>query len=266
MRGLTTYLQAKGGSLLAAGLLVLVGAGAVLGVGIGLGSGVFDPSGFLGAGTDRQKEASLDAAFGIDQTESEGEATMEADEQEKPESPVPDVKDFNAVDYVPGNTGPSALSIVDGPAQGTLPGGNAGGEGSGGAGSGGAVGPVVDGEGDGASPDDPGPGPGPGPGPTPADPDPVVPELPSGLYEDMFDEPLPSFPEEGFVPAVPGASGARGRLHGGHRKRRYGNLRHAVGLLRPGADRLEASVLDLAAILLWMECSTACPSSARTFK
>ena len=57
---------------------------------------------------------------------------------------VPDVKDFNAVDYVPGNTGPSALSIVDGPAQGTLPGGNAGGEGSGGAGSGGAVGPVVD--------------------------------------------------------------------------------------------------------------------------
>ena len=134
MRGLTTYLQAKGGSLLAAGLLVLVGAGAVLGVGIGLGSGVFDPSGFLGAGTDRQKEASLDAAFGIDQTESEGEATMEADEQEKPESPVPDVKDFNAVDYVPGNTGPSALSIVDGPAQGTLPGGNAGGEGSGGAG------------------------------------------------------------------------------------------------------------------------------------
>lgn len=204
MRGLTTYLQAKGGSLLAAGLLVLVGAGAVLGVGIGLGSGVFDPSGFLGAGTDRQKEASLDAAFGIDQTESEGEATMEADEQEKPESPVPDVKDFNAVDYVPGNTGLSALSIVDGPAQGTLPGGNAGGEGSGGAGSGGAVGPVVDGEGDGASPDDPGPGPGPGPGPTPADPDPVVPELPSGLYEDMFDEPLPSFPEEGFVPAVPG--------------------------------------------------------------
>lgn len=202
MRGLTTYLQAKGGSLLAAGLLVLVGAGAVLGVGIGLGSGVFDPSGFLGAGTDRQKEASLDAAFGIDQTESEGEATMEADEQEKPESPVPDVKDFNAVDYVPGNTGPSALSIVDGPAQGTLPGGNAGGEGSGGAGSGGAVGPVVDGEGDGGSPDDPGPGP--GPGPTPADPDPVVPELPSGLYEDMLDEPLPSFPEEGFVPVAPG--------------------------------------------------------------
>ena len=62
----------------------------------------------------------------------------------------------------------------------------------------------MDGEGDGASPDDPGPGPGPGPGPTPADPDPVVPELPSGLYEDMFDEPLPSFPEEGFAPAAPG--------------------------------------------------------------
>ena len=37
MRGLTTYLQAKGGSLLAAGLLVLVGAGAVLVGGITVG-------------------------------------------------------------------------------------------------------------------------------------------------------------------------------------------------------------------------------------
>lgn len=212
MRGMRHILGTMPVAKVAAGALVLacVGAGA-FGV-AQLGAEAFDPSAFLGERINQQGQPDFNAAFDVDRSEADGEANMEAEEEQPTPENEPEIQEVDASSFSQTEGGgSSALSVVDTPAAGGTVVGTTGSEGSGGASDNPAVGPVINGEGNGSggegsgegqggSNDGPGGNEGNTPTPPPAvDPDPR-PSLPDDMYDNVdWINPEP-FPETGVVP------------------------------------------------------------------
>lgn len=221
MRGIRHILGTMPVAKVAAGALVLacVGAGAV---GVAqLGAEAFDPSAFLGERINQQGQPDFNAAFDVDRSEAEGEANMQAEEEQPTPENEPEIHEVDASSFSQTESGgSSALSVVDTPAAGGTVLGSNGSEGSGDASDDPAVGPVINGEGNGSggegtgegqggSNDGPGgPGGNEGNDPTPppaVDPDPR-PSLPDDMYGNVGWIETHPFPDTGVVP-VPDEDG-----------------------------------------------------------
>ncbi len=197
-----------------AGVVAAIFVGAAAFGAIQLSGQAFDPSAFLDAGFNRQANPEYNTAYDVDHSEADGEANMQADQEETPQPEQPDLQQVDASSWSQNEgSGSSALSVVEGPASGGTVLGGEGGEG-GTPSDNPLTGPVINGDGNGSGGDGTGEGQGgdgdgnqgggdtPGPIP-PTDPDPR-PSLPDDLYGGWFD--VNPFPEEGLDP-VPNKDG-----------------------------------------------------------
>ncbi|WP_158309923.1 leucine-rich repeat domain-containing protein [Eggerthella sp. YY7918] len=192
------------------GVVAAIFVGAAAFGAIQLSGQAFDPSAFLDAGFNRQANPEYNTAYDIDHSEADGEANMQADQEETPQPEQPDLQQVDASSWSQNEgSGSSALSVVEGPASGGTVLGGEGGEG-GTPSDNPLTGPVINGDGNGSGGDGTGEGQGgngdgnqgggdtPGPIP-PTDPDPR-PSLPDDMYGNVGWIETHPFPEAGIEP------------------------------------------------------------------
>lgn len=177
-----------------AGAAVLCAVVAVA-LGTQLGAASFDPNAFLDLAGKNQPDPEYGAAYDVNRTEADGEATMDAND---PEDSQPDIQELDASLLAQDqSSASSALSLTDSPTGTTVLTGQ-GGSGEGTPGST-VTGPIVNGDGNGGEGGDPSPD-----DPTPTDPDPA-PTLPTDIWQGnpVYPGGSQPFPDEG-MPSTPG--------------------------------------------------------------